>query len=168
MLWLTCDGETTKSPLRLESSGLSHSGLSRDHYGIYDETVLESLHLGDHLGLLIWRAVVVDYTKTTLQSHMDGHLMLSDSVHGRGDKGDLEGDSLCDGGIESDLGGREANVSRQEQEVIVGKTSAQLGVHQVLDTEAITTLKFLENVEGLSVVEDLGRAIDTVGGRHLV
>lgn len=165
---LTGDGETTETPSLLEGTGFTDSGLAGDDDGVGNEAVLESLDLGNHLGLLVGRAVVVNDTQTTLQSHVDGHLVLGDGVHGRGDEGGLEGDSLCYGRIKGNIGGGETNVARQEEEIIVGEASSQLGVHQVLDAQTIAALVLLEEVEGGGVVEDLGRAIDAVGGRHRV
>lgn len=168
---LTRDGETTEAPLLLEGLGLANSGLLGDEDRVVDETVLEPLDPANHVGLSLRRAVVVNNTNTTLQGHVDSHLVLSDGVHGRGDKRCLKGDALGDGGIEAHSRSGEANVARQEEEVVVGQTSMGLGVHKILDGEAITALVLLEELLGLGVVQNLGHAVDrdgTVGGRHYV
>lgn len=51
---------------------------------------------------------MVDDTKTTEKSHVDGHVVLGDGVHGGGQKRGLEGDALGDGRVELDLVGGEA------------------------------------------------------------
>ena len=73
-----------------------------------DHPTFRTLDLADHLGLVVLGAVVVDHTKTTEQGNVDSHVVLSDCVHGRRDERSLEGDALCDRGIEGDIGGREA------------------------------------------------------------
>ena len=105
---LTSDGETTEAPPLLQSLCLSNCGLGGDDDGVENEAILETLDLADHLGLVVLRAIVVDHTKTTEQSNVNSHVMLSDRVHGRGDERSLEGDALCDRSVESDIGGREA------------------------------------------------------------
>ena len=97
---------------------------------------------------------MVDDTDTALESHVNGHLVLGDGIHGRGDQGHLEGDALGDGGIEGDGRGGEANVTRKEQEIIVGETALGLGVHEIADVEAITTLVLLEDLHGGGVVQE--------------
>ena len=99
---LTSDGETTETPLLLESLRIADSGGTVDDNRLEDEAVLVALDLADHVGLCLGRAVVVNDAKTTLQGHMDGHLVLSDSVHGGRHKGSLESDSLGDRRVERD------------------------------------------------------------------
>jgi hypothetical protein len=43
---------------------------------------------------------VVDNTETTEQSHVDSHVVLGDSVHRRGQKRGLQGDTLGNRGIQ--------------------------------------------------------------------
>ena len=105
---LTCDGEAAKSPLILQCLCLRNSGSGRNDNGVKDEAVLEALDLAHHLGLLIGGAVVVDDAQPTKQGEVDGHRVLSHGVHGRGDKGRLEGDTLSDGSVQCDCGGGEA------------------------------------------------------------
>lgn len=163
----TGDGETTKSPLLLESLGLADSGLLGDEDGIVDEAILVSLDLADHLGLVIWGAVVMNDTNTALQCHVDGHVVLGDRVHGGGHERGLERDALGDGRIEGDVGGGEADVARQEKEVVVCQTTVDLGVHQVVDAESIAGFILLEDLLGLGEVLNHDRAVcSTVGGRH--
>ena len=51
---------------------------------------------------------MVDDTKTAEKGNVDGHVVLGDCVHGRGDKGRLEGDALCDGRVEVYVDGGKA------------------------------------------------------------
>jgi hypothetical protein len=51
---------------------------------------------------------VVDNTQSTEQGHVDSHVVLGDSVHGRGQEGSLQGDALGNRGVQADIGGREA------------------------------------------------------------
>lgn len=96
----TGDGETTETTLLPECLGFTNSHLGGDDNGIKDETVLVALDLADHLGLVIHGAVVVDDTETAKQSHVDGHVVLSDGVHGRREERGLKGDALGDRSIE--------------------------------------------------------------------
>lgn len=108
MLSLTSNGETAEAELLLESNGLADGGLGRNDDGVEDEAVLVTLDLADHLGLVVGGAVVVDNTKTTEESHVDGHVVLGDGVHGGGEKRSLQGDALGDGRVKGDLVGGEA------------------------------------------------------------
>lgn len=152
---LTSDGEAAEAPFLLEGLGLANGGGAVNDDGVEDEAVLVALDLADHVGLGLGRAVVMDDTDTTLESHVDGHLVLSDSVHGRRDKGSLECDALGDGRVEDDLRGREANVAREEEEIVVGQTAVLGGVHELVEIEAIERLVLLEHIKGGLVVEDL-------------
>lgn len=117
---------------------------------------------------------MVDNTETSLESHGDGHLVLSDGVHRRGDKWSLEGDALGDWRVEGDGGGWEANVAWEDEEVVVGEASILMGVEELGDIESITDLVLvLEDLQGRGSVEDLlalGKAQAswnvTVGERH--
>ena len=55
-----------------------------------------------------------------------------------------------------DLGGREANVAREDEEVIVGQAAVLDGVHELVKIEAIEGLVLLEHLEGALVIKDLG------------
>lgn len=103
MVRLTGYGKATKSPLSLQILGLANSGLWRKANRIENETILVSLHLPDHFGLIFRRAVMVNDTKTAEQSHMDSHVMLGDSIHGRRQERGLQGNTLGNGCVESDL-----------------------------------------------------------------
>lgn len=105
---LTSDGKTTESPLSLELLGLSNSGLGRKNNRVQDEAVLVSLNLSDHLGLILRGAVVVNDTQATQQSHVDGHVVLGDSVHRGREKGDLQRHTLGHGGIKRNIRSSEA------------------------------------------------------------
>lgn len=163
---LTGDWEAAKAPFLLQSLRLSHGAILGDDNGVVDEAVLVALDAADHVGLLLGRAVVVDDTDSALQSDMDGHLVLGDGVHGGGDEGGLESDALGDGGIERNLGGGETDIARQNEEVVVSQTTVNLGVHQILNTEAITGVVLLEDLLGLGVIQDLGDAVGSTSGRH--
>jgi hypothetical protein len=63
--------------------------------------------------------------------------VLSHSIHGRGDKWSLEGDTLGDGRVQDDLRGSEANVAWLDKEIIVGKTSMFLRVDKILNVQPI-------------------------------
>jgi hypothetical protein len=158
---LTSDREAAEAPLLLELAGLTDGGLGRDDDRVEDEAVLETLDLADHLGLLLDRAVVVDHTNTTKQSHVNGHVGLGDGVHGRRGEGSLECDITGKLRGQVDLGGGEANVTRQKEEVVVCLTTHLLLVQQVVDRDTILGLVLLEKLEGLGGILDL----DTVG-RH--
>lgn len=90
----TGDRETSKSPLLLEVACFADCCGGGENNGLQDEAVFVSLHLSDHLRLLVWGAVVMNDAESTEQGHMDGHLVLGDSVHGRGKERGLEGDAL--------------------------------------------------------------------------
>lgn len=106
---------------------------------------------------------MVNDTKTTLQSHVDSHLVLGDGVHGGRDEGSLESDALGDRSIERHRRGSEANVAGKQQEVVVGETAVLGSIHELVEIESIVALVLLEDVEGCGMVEDLG---STVEGRH--
>lgn len=160
----TSDREATKAPFLLEGLGLANGGVAGNDDGVEDEAVFITLHLADHVGLLLGGAVVVDDTEATLKSHVNGHLVLSHSVHGRRDKGSLEGDALGDVGVEHDLGGGEANVARKDEEIIVGQATVLDSVHELVEVETIEGLVLLEHLEGALVIKDLG----PVDGSHCI
>lgn len=110
----TCDGETAESPLLLQCLCLCNSGLRGDDNWVLNETVLVALDLGDHLGLVVGRAVVVDHAQTTEQGHVDSHVVLGNCVHGRRNERSLERDLLGDWCVEGHLSGSEACDSCQD------------------------------------------------------
>jgi hypothetical protein len=156
----TSNGEAAKSPLLLQSDGLANGCGRLNDNRVEDEAVLETLDLADHVGLFLGGAVVVDDTETTLEGHVDSHLVFGDSVHGRGHKGRLEGDALGDRRVKQDLRGREADVSGKHEEVIVGEASMRPGVHQLCHGKAILGLELLEILHSRLVVPDLDCAVD--------
>lgn len=105
---LTSDREATETPLGLEVLGLANGSGRREDDRVQDETVLVSLNLADHLGLVLGGTVVVNNTEATKQSHVDGHVVLSDSVHGGGHKGGLQRDTLGNRGVQGHIRGGEA------------------------------------------------------------
>lgn len=100
---LTSNWETTETPLLLQSLDFSDSGVTVKNDWVEDEAVLVSLDLLNHLCLLVGRAVVVNDTQSSLQSHVDSHIVLSNGVHGRGDEWGLEGNSLGDWRLEGNI-----------------------------------------------------------------
>ncbi len=151
---LTSHRETTETPLLFESLCFSDRGIATKHNRINDEAVLVSLHLLNHLGLLVGRAVVVDDTQTTLQSDGNSHFVLSDGIHGGGDKWCLEGNALGDWRLQRDFGRGEANVTWQNQEIIVCQTSVLLRIQKALDVESITLLILLEGLDRICEWQD--------------
>lgn len=79
---LTSNWETAETPLGLQVLCFSDSSLGRKDDWIQDKAVLVTLDLPDHLGLVFRSAVVVDDTQATQKSHVNGHVVLGDSVHG--------------------------------------------------------------------------------------
>lgn len=105
---LTSDRKTTEAPLGLQVLCFTHGSLGGENDGIQDKAVFKSLHLADHLGLVCGRAVMVNNTQATQEGHVDRHVVFSYGIHGRRQKGSLQGDTLGDGGVKSDIRGREA------------------------------------------------------------
>lgn len=101
---LTSHRETTETALSLELLDLTNSESRRNDDRLGNEAVLVTLNLPNHLGLVIGSAIVVNNAQTTEESHMNSHLVLSDSVHGRRHKRGFEGDTLGNGGIKGHLG----------------------------------------------------------------
>ena len=83
-------------------------------------------------------------TETTLEGHVDCHVMLRDCVHRRGHEGSLESDSLGNGRLKRDNGGREADVAGKKQEIVVGEPTADFGVHEIFDAETIALFVLVE------------------------
>lgn len=54
---------------------------------------------------------MVNDTQATEQSHVNGHVVLSNGVHGGGQKGGLQGDTLGNRGVKRDIGSGEACAS---------------------------------------------------------
>ena len=94
--------------LGLDLSNVSDGVLWGEDDGVEDETVLVSLDLSDHVGLLVGGAIVVDYTETTEESHVDGHDGLSDSVHRRGYQRKFQRNLFGDLRVKGDLAGGES------------------------------------------------------------
>lgn len=183
--WLTCDWEPTEPLLLSECLGLADSHGRANDDRVQDEAILETLDFSNHLGLLFYRAVVVDYAQAAEESHMNGHGVFGDGIHGGGEERSLDRDALSDGGVESDSIRREAcvvlglsmvlippyairtDVSGENEEVVVSKSTIQLGVDQGLNVQSILALLgiLLKDFQSLGVFEYLGVAIDQSGGR---
>ena len=99
---LTGDWKATKSPAILEILRILDSHVRGQSNWIGNESIFVPLDLPNHVCLILCGAVVVYDTKAAEKRHMDCHILLGDGVHGRRDKRRLQGDSLCDGGIEVD------------------------------------------------------------------
>lgn len=93
----------------LQSSDVTHGDIWGNNDGVVDETVLELLHLSHHLSLLIGRAVVVNNTDTTQESHVDSHVLLSDGIHRGRQEGALHGDLLGQFRLQLHLRSREVD-----------------------------------------------------------
>lgn len=64
---------------------------------------------------------MVDEADTSKEGHVDGHIGLGDGVHGGGDEGEVERDTLGDLRVEFYIGGGESNVSGEDEEVVVAE-----------------------------------------------
>jgi hypothetical protein len=107
---------------------------------------------------------VVDDTKASLQSHVNGHLVLGNSVHRRGHERGLQSNALGDGRIKHNFRCGETNVAWENEEVIVSKTSVFFGVDQIRNAKTILEFVFLENFKSFGVVQDfLGRSQESRG-----
>lgn len=80
---LTSDRNSSKTLLCLDIPNIANGVLGAHDDRIQNESVLILLDLLDHLGLVFSGTVVVDEADTPQKCHEDGHLVLSDSVHGR-------------------------------------------------------------------------------------
>jgi len=80
--------------------------------------------------------MVWNMKKSKSHRKVDGHLHLSDSVHGGADKGGLERDLLGDLGVEGDHTGGEVDVAREQEKVVVGEPLT--AVHQLINGETIS------------------------------
>jgi len=149
MLLLTSNWETTEAPFLLQALDLSNCSVTVQDDGIQNKAVFIPLDLLDHLGLLISRAIVVDNTQTSLQSHMDSHLVFGDGVHGRGHERNLKGDALGDWGVENNLRSCKSDIAREDEEIIVGQSAVIFGVDQALDIESVAILILGQDVKSL-------------------
>jgi len=105
---------------------------------------------------------------------MNSHRVLGDSVHGRGNEGRLEGDTLRDWGIERNSRGRKAcmvisyaifsvtaskrctDVTREDEEIIIGQSTVLARIYKSMDVKAIAfVILGLEHIESMSMIEDL-------------
>ncbi len=116
---LTCNRETAKAPFLLQGLGLPDGGILANDNGVVDEAIFKPLDLPDHLCLGVGGAVVVNDPQPTLQGHMNCHFMFCDSVHRRRNEGRLQGNVPGDWRFKRDFGGRETNVARHNEKVIV-------------------------------------------------
>jgi hypothetical protein len=136
-VWPTGNRKAAESPFLLQGDGVGDGGSRRENNGVGDEAVLEAFDLHDHLGLLLHRAVVVDDTDTAQQGHVNGHVVLGDGVHGGRCEGRLQGDVAGQLGGKVDIAGREANVAREHEKIVVGQPSRLGLVHEVVDRDTI-------------------------------
>lgn len=149
---LTCDGEPPKPPFLLQGLNFSNGCIAADDDRVHDEAVLKSLNLLHHLCLGFCRAVVMNNTQSALQGHVNCHLMLSDSVHGGGNKRSSQGDALRDWGFQVDIGSCKANITWQDEKVVVCQAAMLLRVDKRLDIKSIAFLVLTQGLESLGVV----------------
>ena len=64
---------------------------------------------------------MMDTTEATKKCHVDGHVCLRDGVHGRRDEGQLEGDALCNFGVQGHIAGGKANVPWEDEKVVIAR-----------------------------------------------
>lgn len=133
----TSNREGRETNLLLQSLELTNSDLRANHNRVVDETVFELLDLTHHLSLLLSGTVVVDDTNASQKRHVDGHVLLGDSVHRGRHKRGLQRDLLGQFGLQLDGGRWEVDQTRQDQKVIVGQTTKVGGVDQSLDVESV-------------------------------
>ena len=87
--------------------------------------------------------------------HRYSHLALGDSVHGTTHEGGFEDDIAGDSALGDDTLRREVDFPGQDEEVIVGETSVDARVHELLDGEAISVLVGAEVLQSGRRVEIL-------------
>ena len=91
----------------------------READGVGDETILVLLDLVNLGGLRLDAVVGMDDADASLEGHLDGHLGLSDGVHGRRDKGCLELDVLGKLGGDVNLVEGKVDVAGHHNHIIV-------------------------------------------------
>ena len=68
------DGDAAEAKVSLDVKDILDAVVGGKAKRVGDETVFELLHFADHVGLLLNGAVVVNYTNTTIQSHVNCHV----------------------------------------------------------------------------------------------
>lgn len=80
--------------------------------GVRNESVLIFFYHSHLLCLLLDAHIAMDDSNATLECHVDGHVVLSDSVHGRADERGLQLDVTGNIGRQINIVRCEANVGR--------------------------------------------------------
>lgn len=96
---------------REELDSLANSAVRLQTQRVRDESVFVLLDLPNHLGLCFGRTIVVNDTQTTVKSENNGHPVLCDGVHGRGEERGVEGNVPRDFRLQADDGGWEVDVT---------------------------------------------------------
>ena len=73
--------------------------LGGNHGGIADHPVNVVLHATDLGDLLFLLHIIVQETKSAVQGHRDGHAMLRDRIHIRGQDGQRKREGIGQGGV---------------------------------------------------------------------
>lgn len=85
--------------------------------------------------------------------HGNCHFTFCDSIHWTTEKGCFENDVAGDAGLRLDVLCGKIDLAWQEQEIIVGQTTVDGRVHEVLDGEPIVALVGFEVFDGGGGVE---------------
>ena len=85
--------------------------------------------------------------------HVYGHLSLGDGVHRATHERGLEDDVARDFALGYNLLGREVNLAWEHEEVVVGETAVDAGVHELLNGKAVCMLIVAEVLESGGGVE---------------
>ncbi len=85
--------------------------------------------------------------------HGNSHFTFRDSIHWTTEKGRFKNDIAGDAGLRLDVLRAKIDLAWQEQEIIVGQTTVNGGVHKVLDGESIIAGVGFEVFEGDGGVE---------------
>jgi hypothetical protein len=104
---LTSYGEAAEAPFSLQLLCFSYCRCGRYNNGVQNKAIFVSLDLPHHLRLILYRAIMMNDSKTTEECHMDGHVVLRDGVHWGGEQWSLQRDSFCNRSLKIDIRRRE-------------------------------------------------------------
>ncbi len=85
--------------------------------------------------------------------HVYGHLSLGDGVHRATHERGLENDVSGDFALGNNLLGREVNLAWEHEEVVLGETAVDAGVHELLNGKAVCMLIVAEVLKSSGGVE---------------